>query len=81
MHLNGKLFEKLIFNSPEPLVHGDDDSILIIGCVSCVVHHQQLLQRTPPPKLLARFLTKLGSNDPYMSLFKNCSNGFGPMHI
>ena len=26
-------------------------------------------------------LTKLGRNDPYMTLFKNCSNGSGPLHI
>ena len=26
-------------------------------------------------------LTKLGSNDPSMALFKNCSNGSGPQHI
>ena len=25
--------------------------------------------------------TKLGNNDPYMSLFNNCSNGYGLMHI
>ena len=26
-------------------------------------------------------LTKLGRNDPYMGLFKNCSNGPSPLHI
>ena len=26
-------------------------------------------------------LTKLGRNDPHMALFKNCSNGSGPIHI
>ena len=25
--------------------------------------------------------TKLGRNDPYMALFHNCPNGFGPLHI
>ena len=29
---------------------------MIIGCLSSVVCHQQLLQRTSPPKLLAGFL-------------------------
>ena len=26
-------------------------------------------------------LTKLGRNDPNMTLFNNCLNGFGPLHI
>ena len=26
-------------------------------------------------------LAKLGRNDTYIVLFKNCSNGFGPLHI
>ena len=26
-------------------------------------------------------LTKLGRNEPYMALFKNCSNGSGLLHI
>ena len=25
--------------------------------------------------------TKLGEKDPYIALFNNCSNGFGPLHI
>ena len=54
---------------------------MIVGCPSSYVRRQQLLQRTSPPKLLDGFLTKLGRNDPYMALFKNCSNGSGPLHI
>ena len=26
-------------------------------------------------------LTKLGRNDPYMVLFNNCANGYGPLHV
>ena len=35
-------------SSPEP-------AIVIVGCPSCVVCLQELLQRTSPPKLLAGF--------------------------
>ena len=44
--------------------------IVIIGCPSCVVSRQQLFQTTSPPKLRTGWiLTKLGRNDPYMTLF------------
>ena len=34
-------------------------SIVIVECPLCIVHHQQLLQRTSPPKLLAGVLPNL----------------------
>ena len=61
---------------------------MIVGCppsivnrALCVVRRQQLLQMTSPHKLLAGFFIKLGRNYPYIALFKNSSNGFGPLHI
>ena len=41
---------------------------MIVGCPSSVMRRQHLLQRTSP-KLLAAFLTNLGRNDPYMTIF------------
>ena len=67
-------FSNSTFSSPEPLTHGE-----LLGLLD--VLRQQLLQRTSPPKLLSRILTKLGRNDSYMALFKNCSNGSCPLHI
>ena len=56
---------------------------MIVGCSSsvvcrpsCVVRRQQLLQMTSPPKPEVGFLP-----NPNMTLFKNYSNGSGPLHI
>ena len=50
---------------------------MIIGCPSCVINN------CFKGHLLNYWLDfdQLGRNDPYIALFKNCSNGSGAMRI
>ena len=59
----------MFINSPEPLAHNELLWSLDVRRALSVVRHQQLLQRTSLPKLLAGFCQKLGRNDPHMALF------------
>ena len=51
---------------------------MIVGCPSSVMH---CVSSTIASKDISQtsgwILTKRGSNDPYMALFNNCSNGSG----
>ena len=80
----------LCFSSPEPLAHGELLRSSIVGCPSSVLHRLSSVLRCVSSTIALKdisskttcwILTKLGRNQPYMSLFKNCSNGSGLFHI
>ena len=60
-----------------------DRWIFVVRRPSCVVRRASSLIAS---KDISSFTTKwiwtiIGKNDPYMSLFNNCSNGFGLLYI
>ena len=50
---------------------------MILGCLSCIVN----IASKDFSLTTGWILIKLGRNDPYRALIKNCSNGSGPLHI
>ena len=56
---------------------------MIVGCSSCVVRRaSSLIASKDISSFTTKWIwTKLGKNDSYMSLFNNCSNGFGLLYI
>ena len=51
------------------------DRNMDVRCASSTIALKDISEKT------GRILDKLGRNDSYIVLFKNCSNGFGPSHI
>ena len=63
------------WNQTKPLTHGELLWSLDACCASSTIALKDISLTT------GWILTKLGRNEPYMALFKNCSNGFGLLHI
>ena len=76
------------FSSPEPLAHGTWAigswwAIVVVGCPSSVVcRPSSTIASNDNSSLTTGWIfTKLGRNDPFMTLSWNCSNGSSPLHI
>ena len=72
----GGVFVFGLVSSTEPLAHGELLLSLDVQRPSSTIASKDISSLTN-----SWSWTKLGRNDPYITLFSRCSNGSGPLHI